>query len=254
MKSSTVFRMFSAAFISTFVVSAAAQPPRHPGVIGLKSEEEQDVLDAVDNALELNKVGETARYYVPNEKKAPPPEGFKRIGRNVSPGDTMFFDENDKLKYAQNADGSIRDASGNRLIYDDMGNLLCIITPKGEAFCRSTSWDRAKKADFLADAGETGKAGRRTNKQVETQPIDLHGLDLDDPNGDWCKCENPGCEADMDVRLGRVSFGCSKCGKVNVKYAKMALELERKIKAAGGTPTWFGTDAEQNARRAAEGR
>lgn len=79
----------------------------------------------------------------------------------------------------------------------------------------------------------------------------LHSLDLDDAKGDWCKCANPDCVADMDVRNGYVQFSCSKCGKVNVKYAKMALELEQATIAAGGTSTWYGPDSEARAHKAA---
>ena len=58
----------------------------------------------------------------------------------------------------------------------------------------------------------------------------------------------------MDAKNGYVIFGCTKCKKVNVRYAKMALELEQKMKAAGNTPTWFGQNAEANARKAAAGK
>ncbi len=92
-------------------------------------------------------------------------------------------------------------------------------------------------------------------KKVTTQQPDLHSLDLDDPNGDWCKCEErgekPGCKANMDPVKGYVFFGCTKCKKVNVKYAKMALELEQKMKDAGVQGTWFGQNAKENAHKAA---
>ncbi len=86
--------------------------------------------------------------------------------------------------------------------------------------------------------------------------VDLHSLDLDDPNGDWCKCEErgekPGCDANMEAsEKGYVIFGCTKCKKVNVKYAKMALELEQKMKDAGVKGMWHGANAEANARKAA---
>ena len=85
---------------------------------------------------------------------------------------------------------------------------------------------------------------------------DLHSLNLDDPNGDWCKCEErgekPGCSANMEAsEKGYVIFGCTKCKKVNVKYAKMALELEQKMKDAGVKGMWHGANAEANARKAA---
>ena len=58
----------------------------------------------------------------------------------------------------------------------------------------------------------------------------------------------------MDAKNGYVQFGCAKCKKVNVKYAKMAIELEQKMKAAGTTPTWYGPNAEASAHRAADGK
>ena len=89
---------------------------------------------------------------------------------------------------------------------------------------------------------------------TETKQPDLHSLNLDDPNGDWCKCKQPGCRANMDAKKGYVIFGCIKCKKVNVKYAKMALELEQKMKDAGNTPKWFGQNAKENAHKAAAGK
>lgn len=84
----------------------------------------------------------------------------------------------------------------------------------------------------------------------------LHSLNLDDPNGDWCKCEErgekPGCDANMEAsEKGYVIFGCTKCKKVNVKYAKMALALEQQMKGAGVKVMWHGSNAKANARKAA---
>ena len=90
-----------------------------------------------------------------------------------------------------------------------------------------------------------------TNDLDFIQQPNLHDLDLDDESGDWCKCSQPRCRANMDAKNGLVIFGCSKCKKVNVKYAKMALELEQKMKSAGNTPTWYGPNAEANAHKAA---
>ena len=53
---------------------------------------------------------------------------------------------------------------------------------------------------------------------------------------------------------GYVLFGCTKCKKVNVKYAKMALELEQRMKDAGVTSQWHGQNAEANAHRAASAK
>ena len=128
---------------------------------------------------------------------------------------------------------------------------------------RIKSIDAAKRSWiaklFVPSAGEADEL-----LQVEYQKLmlgetqDLHSLNLDDPNGDWCKCEErgekPGCDANMDPVKGYVIFGCTKCKKVNVKYAKMALELEQKMKAAGTTPTWHGQNADANAHRAASGK
>lgn len=86
---------------------------------------------------------------------------------------------------------------------------------------------------------------------MDARNINLQSINLDDPNGDWCKCSQPGCSANMDVENGYVLFGCTKCNKINVKYAKMALELEQKMVAAGRKGEWCGPNAEANAHRAA---
>jgi len=96
---------------------------------------------------------------------------------------------------------------------------------------------------------------KQISSNANSSHPDLHSLNLDDPNGDWCKCEErgekPGCKANMDPVKGYVFFGCTKCKKVNVKYAKMALELEQKMKDAGVQGTWFGQNAKANAHKAA---
>ena len=66
------------------------------------------------------------------------------------------------------------------------------------------------------------------------KPLDLHSLDLDDENGDWCKCETPGCwESALGVRCI-----CTKCGKVNVEYSRKALAMEARLKAEGKEGSW----------------
>ena len=42
--------------------------------------------------------------------------------------------------------------------------------------------------------------------------------------------------------------------QVNVKYARMALELEQKMKAAGENGEWIGANAEASAHKAASGK
>ena len=108
--------------------------------------------------------------------------------------------------------------------------------------------------EFYAKNLKTFQGGNDSTsgkKAESTQQPDLHNLNLDDKNGDWCKCDQPGCTANMDVKNGNVVFGCRKCNKVNVKYAKMALELEQKMMAAGEKGEWHGPNAEANAHKAA---
>ena len=113
---------------------------------------------------------------------------------------------------------------------------------------------RRRKSDASKRDRRRRSPSSSSQAKVADPQSDLHSLNLDDPNGDWCKCAVPGCSANMDVKTGMVIFGCSKCKKVNVKYARMALELEQRMKAAGTTSTWYGPNAEANARRAASAK
>ena len=78
-------------------------------------------------------------------------------------------------------------------------------------------------------------------------PVDISSLNFDDESYDWCKCISPGCFATSS----RVQFGCSRCGKINREYAQKAVVLEKEFKATGKDFTWFGPNAEANARKAA---
>ena len=80
------------------------------------------------------------------------------------------------------------------------------------------------------------KKGNDSNSQ---QP-DLHSLDLDDANGDWCKCAEPGCYENVNEKSWTIRWGCSKCGKVNVTFAKKALAKEAESKAKGQEVWWTG--------------
>lgn len=106
-------------------------------------------------------------------------------------------------------------------------------------------------AKDIAQPKEDAQQDKSLTEVTQSDQCDLHALDLDNTNGDWCKCKEPGCRADMDVDKGYVMFGCSVCGKVNVKYAKMALELEQRMNEAGKEGHWYGPNAEDNAHKAA---
>ena len=80
---------------------------------------------------------------------------------------------------------------------------------------------------------------------------DLKNMDLDDENGDWCKCESPGCIQCESEEGYYVAFQCMICRKINVKFAKKAIELEAKFRARGVKTSWFGPNAEERARSAA---
>lgn len=132
-------------------------------------------------------------------------------------------------------------------MWKDMG-YICIREDGGEEDNDTLDGD-GNKSDTI-----TNMNSQKDSIDKSSHP-DLHSLDLDDPKGDWCKCEErgekPGCKANMDPVKGYVFFGCTKCKKVNVKYAKMALELEQKMKDAGVQGTWFGQNAKENAHKAA---
>ncbi len=84
---------------------------------------------------------------------------------------------------------------------------------------------------------------------------DLKKMDLDDSNGDWCQCANPGCAKEINRENGKlksfyIGFRCAHCKKVNVKFAKEALCYEKLIKDAGGDSQWLGQNAEADAKTA----
>ena len=88
----------------------------------------------------------------------------------------------------------------------------------------------------------------------DTQP-DLHAINLDDKDGDWCKCNPTGCKKTTEIIDNQivelVLWHCPNCGKVNVEYAKMALSVEAKYKAIGGKTVWTGS--RDDAVKAAQG-
>lgn len=91
----------------------------------------------------------------------------------------------------------------------------------------------------------------------KSQQHDLHSLDLDDPNGDWCKCESPGCVEHVGRDScgkvqGYVTIQCSKCGKINVEYARKALSFESQAESQGVDTTWTGNRSD--AVKAAQGK
>lgn len=92
------------------------------------------------------------------------------------------------------------------------------------------------------------------NRRDSISMDDLKKMNLDDANGDWCQCANPGCVNTFKVVNGKhegyLTFVCSHCKKVNVGFAREALKYEGIIKGEGGTPQWFGPNAEANAKAA----
>ena len=103
------------------------------------------------------------------------------------------------------------------------------------------------------DVGE--KSGMSDVKPKPVSIEELQKLDFDNPNGDWCKCANPGCVntvKEVDGKhIGCVGFECSRCKKINVKFAKEALELSRIAKEEGVPMQWTGANAEEKANAAA---
>lgn len=75
----------------------------------------------------------------------------------------------------------------------------------------------------------------------DEKSVDLHTLDLDDPDGDWCKCgDQTGCKETTFMGAPMVICQCSKCMKVNVKFARRALQLEKEYREKGIESQWFG--------------
>lgn len=108
-----------------------------------------------------------------------------------------------------------------------------------------------------SDRDQLGKRDEQLKGKVRTKPVsmdDLKKMDLDDSNGDWCQCANPGCVKKIDCVNGKkhwyIEFVCAHCMKVNVKFAKEALRYEKIIKDEGGVVQWLGQDAEAKAKAA----
>lgn len=103
-----------------------------------------------------------------------------------------------------------------------------------------------------------GMRDEQLEEKVNTKPVsmdDLKKMDLDDSNGDWCQCANPGCAKEINRENGKlksfyIGFRCAHCKKVNVKFAKEALCYEKLIKDAGGDSQWLGQNAEADAKAA----
>ena len=70
--------------------------------------------------------------------------------------------------------------------------------------------------------------------------LDLRSLNLDDPNGDWCKCDPPECKDETNGLIRYIQCQCAKCGKINVECARRALAMEKEVKAQGGQAQWLG--------------
>ena len=116
--------------------------------------------------------------------------------------------------------------------------------------------DSTKRAEKRAAMMERRR--ERRERMVESRTFDgdhpqseLSKLDLDDDTYDWCTCDPPqGCYATDLV----VSFGCTKCMKVNREYARKALQLEQRLIKEGIPARWLGRDAENKARSAGAGK
>lgn len=127
-------------------------------------------------------------------------------------------------------------------------------------------WNEVEKL-FVSTAGEEnelsqlknlgGKESKGNDVADKSQRPDLHNLNLDDPNGDWCKCESPGCVEHVGRDScgkvqGYVTIQCSKCGKINVEYARKALSFESQAESQGVDTTWTGNRSD--AVKAAQGK
>lgn len=146
---------------------------------------------------------------------------------------------------------------------DELRAVICGVPTDEQNRMGKEMWAK----DFLIKNAKSLKAllGRELGDEVqsgekvcqEAKPVsmdDLKKMNLDDKNGDWCQCANPGCVNTFKVVNGKhegyLTFVCSHCKKVNVGFAREALKYEGIIKGEGGTPQWFGPNAEANAKAA----
>lgn len=117
---------------------------------------------------------------------------------------------------------------------------------------------RTLRIPEVFDRDQQGKSGEQLDEKIcrakSVSMDDLKKMDLDDSNGDWCQCANPGCVKKIDCVNGKkhwyIEFVCAHCMKVNVKFAKEALRYEKIIKDEGGVVQWLGQDAEAKAKAA----
>lgn len=124
----------------------------------------------------------------------------------------------------------------------------------GEAVAKAVwEWEQNNQASARTEQAQQQQQSA-TGANTSANETDLHEINLDDIRGDWCMCDVPGCSANMDVDSGEafVQYGCTKCGKINVKYAKMALSLEKNLQQAGKEGTWHGSRSD--AVKAAQGK
>lgn len=110
----------------------------------------------------------------------------------------------------------------------------------------------ASGASASESSSERVKKMREKRKELRER---LAAMDVDDGSQDWCRCDEPGCFVVEDRKDGKsaatVSFGCSKCGKINREYARLALKWEKKMLRQGIHGEWIGENAEANAHKAA---
>ncbi len=79
---------------------------------------------------------------------------------------------------------------------------------------------------------------------ANTGNTDLHSLNLDDPNGDWCQCKPTGCKETTIMGVPVVLYQCPNCKKVNRQYARLALQREKEWTAKGMQTMWTGDRSE----------
>ena len=125
----------------------------------------------------------------------------------------------------------------------------------GEAVAKAVwEWEKSNQATARSERERSTQQQESDGANTHTNETDLHKINLEDMHGDWCKCDVPGCSANMDIDSGEafVQYGCTKCGKINVKYARMALSLEQNLLQAGKEGTWHGSRSD--AVKAAQGK
>ncbi len=182
-------------------------------------------------------------------------------GNRTGEVDDYYHFMSEMLAYVGGSLMSVRSAAKTISSKSDLYKGASVIADK---FLNNEKYTppHVKKSRNVVDKVALGDLKGMRDEQLDekvshAKPVsmdDLKKMDLDDSNGDWCQCANPGCVKKIDCVNGKkhwyIEFVCAHCMKVNVKFAKEALRYEKIIKDEGGVVQWLGQDAEAKAKAA----